>query len=47
MTPRNNGVRIQGFLYQDQLKPVAELDGEGGSGVCQDPLRSGSVSTQG
>lgn len=22
-----NGVQVQGFLYQDQLKPVAELDG--------------------
>lgn len=24
-----NGMLVQGFLYQDQLKPVAELDGEG------------------
>ena len=24
-----NGVLVQGFLYQDQLKPAAELDGQG------------------
>jgi RHS repeat-associated protein len=24
-----NGTLVQGFLYQDQLKPVAELDGQG------------------
>lgn len=24
-----NGSLVQGFLYQDQLKPVAELDGNG------------------
>src|SRR5690606_1881517 len=24
-----NGVLVQGFLYQDQLNPVAELDGNG------------------
>ena len=24
-----NGVLTQGFLYQDQLNPVAELDGSG------------------
>ncbi len=26
-----NGVLVQGFLYQDQLEPVAELDGNGNS----------------
>jgi YD repeat-containing protein len=26
---RVNGVLVQGFLYQDQLEPVAELDGSG------------------
>jgi RHS repeat-associated protein len=25
-----NGTLVQGFLYQDQIKPVAELDGAGG-----------------
>jgi len=24
-----NGVLTQGFLYQDQLNPIAELDGSG------------------
>jgi RHS repeat-associated protein len=26
---RINGILVQGFLYQDQLKPIAELDGAG------------------
>ena len=28
-----NGVLVQGFLYQDQLKPIAELDGSGNLSV--------------